>query len=117
MVQRLTYRTRHSYATKSNQTRVVKTPGKDPSLLVFQSNYGSSITSMYETLVLIALPLGFNLWVGFKIASCYVGDVYFDVLGFFLFSSVFKTLDRFHLEFVNFFFVCFSFIFEFYCVG
>jgi len=28
MVQRLTYRTRHSYATKSNQTRVVKTPGK-----------------------------------------------------------------------------------------
>ncbi|KAF8712940.1 hypothetical protein HU200_028724 [Digitaria exilis] len=28
MVQRLTYRKRHSYATKSNQTRVVKTPGK-----------------------------------------------------------------------------------------
>lgn len=27
MVQRLTYRTRHSYATKSNQHRVVKTPG------------------------------------------------------------------------------------------
>ncbi|XP_072972830.1 large ribosomal subunit protein eL34-like [Typha angustifolia] len=27
MVQRLTYRRRHSYATKSNQTRVVKTPG------------------------------------------------------------------------------------------
>ncbi|OVA09010.1 Ribosomal protein L34Ae [Macleaya cordata] len=27
MVQRLTYRTRHSYTTKSNQTRVVKTPG------------------------------------------------------------------------------------------
>uniref|UniRef100_A0A453RXE8 60S ribosomal protein L34 n=1 Tax=Aegilops tauschii subsp. strangulata TaxID=200361 RepID=A0A453RXE8_AEGTS len=27
MVQRLTYRKRHSYATKSNQTRVVKTPG------------------------------------------------------------------------------------------
>ncbi|XWS23193.1 hypothetical protein CRYUN_Cryun29cG0100100 [Craigia yunnanensis] len=26
MVQRLTYRTRHSYATKSNQHRVVKTP-------------------------------------------------------------------------------------------
>ncbi|RWR84022.1 60S ribosomal protein L34 [Cinnamomum micranthum f. kanehirae] len=26
MVQRLTYRTRHSYATKSNQTRVVKNP-------------------------------------------------------------------------------------------
>ncbi|AQK50759.1 60S ribosomal protein L34-3 [Zea mays] len=26
MVQRLTYRKRHSYATKSNQTRVVKTP-------------------------------------------------------------------------------------------
>ncbi|RWW56021.1 hypothetical protein BHE74_00037295 [Ensete ventricosum] len=30
MVQRLTYRKRHSYATKSNQTRVVKTPGNDP---------------------------------------------------------------------------------------
>lgn len=29
MVQRLTYRKRHSYATKSNQTRVVKTPGLD----------------------------------------------------------------------------------------
>ena len=28
MVQRLTYRKRHSYATKSNQHRVVKTPGK-----------------------------------------------------------------------------------------
>merc|ERR1711862_121232 len=27
MVQRLTYRRRHSYATKSNKTRVVKTPG------------------------------------------------------------------------------------------
>ncbi|WJX23071.1 60S ribosomal protein L34 [Trifolium repens] len=27
MVQRLTYRGRHSYATKSNQHRVVKTPG------------------------------------------------------------------------------------------
>ncbi|XP_039774692.1 60S ribosomal protein L34-like [Panicum virgatum] len=27
MVQRLTYRKTHSYATKSNQTRVVKTPG------------------------------------------------------------------------------------------
>eukprot|EP00250_Pteridium_aquilinum_P007639 c17313_g1_i1 orf=581-949(-) len=33
MVQRLTYRRRHSYATKSNQTRVVKTPGGK---LVFQ---------------------------------------------------------------------------------
>ena len=32
MVQRLTYRKRHSYATKSNQTRVVKTPGPDPFL-------------------------------------------------------------------------------------
>ncbi|RWW00107.1 hypothetical protein BHE74_00029904 [Ensete ventricosum] len=32
MVQRLTYRKRHGYATKSNQTRVVKTPGKDPIL-------------------------------------------------------------------------------------
>ncbi|XP_043723428.1 60S ribosomal protein L34-like isoform X2 [Telopea speciosissima] len=27
MVQRLIYRMRHSYATKSNQTRIVKTPG------------------------------------------------------------------------------------------
>ncbi|CAN1357254.1 60S ribosomal protein L34 [Linum perenne] len=27
MVQRLTYRRRHSYATKSNQHRIVKTPG------------------------------------------------------------------------------------------
>mmetsp|Transcript_7815 Transcript_7815/g.14035 ORF Transcript_7815/g.14035 Transcript_7815/m.14035 type:complete len:115 (-) Transcript_7815:94-438(-) len=33
MVQRLTYRRRHSYATKSNTTRVVKTPGGK---LVFQ---------------------------------------------------------------------------------
>ena len=34
MVQRLTYRKRHSYATKSNQTRVVKTPGEgSPSAL------------------------------------------------------------------------------------
>lgn len=28
MVQRLTYRRRHSYATKSNQVRKVKTPGE-----------------------------------------------------------------------------------------
>ncbi|KAI8031375.1 60S ribosomal protein L34 [Camellia lanceoleosa] len=34
MVQRLTYRKRHSYATKSNQNRVVKTPG---GRLVYQS--------------------------------------------------------------------------------
>ncbi|KAL6551557.1 60S ribosomal protein L34 [Orobanche gracilis] len=34
MVQRLTYRGRHSYATKSNQHRVVKTPGGK---LVYQS--------------------------------------------------------------------------------
>ncbi|KAJ7527526.1 hypothetical protein O6H91_16G059600 [Diphasiastrum complanatum] len=34
MVQRLTYRRRHSYATRSNQTRVVKTPG---GRLVFQT--------------------------------------------------------------------------------
>ncbi|KAL0381059.1 UNVERIFIED_CONTAM: 60S ribosomal protein L34 [Sesamum angustifolium] len=34
MVQRLTYRARHSYATKSNQHRVVKTPGGK---LVYQS--------------------------------------------------------------------------------
>ncbi|KAL9262388.1 Large ribosomal subunit protein eL34-like protein [Drosera capensis] len=34
MVQRLTYRRRHSYATKSNQHRVVKTPGGK---LVYQS--------------------------------------------------------------------------------
>ncbi|CAH9100964.1 unnamed protein product [Cuscuta europaea] len=34
MVQRLVYRSRHSYATKSNQNRVVKTPGGK---LVFQS--------------------------------------------------------------------------------
>ncbi|EGD83207.1 60S ribosomal protein L34 [Salpingoeca rosetta] len=33
MVQRLTYRRRHSYNTKSNRTRVVKTPG---GRLVFQ---------------------------------------------------------------------------------
>jgi hypothetical protein len=30
MVQRLTYRKWHSYATKSNQTRVIKTPGDIP---------------------------------------------------------------------------------------
>eukprot|EP00252_Welwitschia_mirabilis_P006811 TRINITY_DN1770_c1_g1_i1.p2 TRINITY_DN1770_c1_g1~~TRINITY_DN1770_c1_g1_i1.p2 ORF type:complete len:121 (-),score=16.29 TRINITY_DN1770_c1_g1_i1:185-547(-) len=34
MVQRLTYRKRHSYATKSNQRRIVKTPG---GRLVFQT--------------------------------------------------------------------------------
>ncbi|CAH9109080.1 unnamed protein product [Cuscuta europaea] len=34
MVQRLVYRSRHSYATKSNQNRVVKTPGGK---LLFQS--------------------------------------------------------------------------------
>jgi hypothetical protein len=33
MVQRLTYRKRHSYVTKSNQTRVVKTPGLDTLIL------------------------------------------------------------------------------------
>ncbi len=34
MVQRLTYRRRHCYATKSNQTRVVKTPGQSSRPLV-----------------------------------------------------------------------------------
>ena len=29
MVQRLTYRRRHPYATRSNKTRVVKTPGAE----------------------------------------------------------------------------------------
>ena len=29
MVQRLTYRRRHCYATKSNKQRVVKTPGEE----------------------------------------------------------------------------------------
>jgi hypothetical protein len=39
MVQRLTYRKRHSYATKSNQTRVVKTPGS-PSICSFLLDLG-----------------------------------------------------------------------------
>ena len=30
MVQRLTYRRRHCYATRSNKIRVVKTPGPQP---------------------------------------------------------------------------------------
>ncbi|XP_059299900.1 large ribosomal subunit protein eL34 isoform X1 [Lycium ferocissimum] len=34
MVQRVTYRKRHSYATKSNQHRVVKTPGTNPTSLL-----------------------------------------------------------------------------------
>ncbi|CAM8960314.1 unnamed protein product [Rhodiola kirilowii] len=34
MVQRLTYRKRHNYSTKSNQNRVVKTPGGE---LVYQT--------------------------------------------------------------------------------
>ncbi|KNA04744.1 hypothetical protein SOVF_196870 [Spinacia oleracea] len=34
MVQRLTYRRRHNYATKSNQHRIVKTPGEK---LVYQT--------------------------------------------------------------------------------
>ena len=32
MVQRLTYRRRHSYATRSNKVRKVKTPGEDAAL-------------------------------------------------------------------------------------
>jgi ribosomal protein L34E len=43
MVQRLTYRKRHSYATKSNQTRVVKTPGS-PHLVVLARS-GRSLVS------------------------------------------------------------------------
>jgi hypothetical protein len=39
MVQRLTYRKRHSYATKSNQTRVVKTPGPDSLPLFFPTRF------------------------------------------------------------------------------
>uniref|UniRef100_A0A0D9X883 60S ribosomal protein L34 n=1 Tax=Leersia perrieri TaxID=77586 RepID=A0A0D9X883_9ORYZ len=35
MVQRLTYRKRHSYATKSNQTRVVKTPVRERIIRAF----------------------------------------------------------------------------------
>ena len=33
MVQRLTYRRRHCYATKSNKQRIVKTPGARVELL------------------------------------------------------------------------------------
>lgn len=51
MVQRLTYRKRHSYATKSNQTRVVKTPGPDP------------------LLVLSFLPFSFHFWWSHRSAS------------------------------------------------
>ncbi|RWW25163.1 hypothetical protein GW17_00010508, partial [Ensete ventricosum] len=47
MVQRLTYRKRHSYATKSNQTRVVKTPGKYPilaSLICFRRRWEACLS-------------------------------------------------------------------------
>uniref|UniRef100_A0A453KYG5 Uncharacterized protein n=1 Tax=Aegilops tauschii subsp. strangulata TaxID=200361 RepID=A0A453KYG5_AEGTS len=46
MVQRLTYRKRHSYATKSNQTRVVKTPGPDPLLLPFPRRFSRMLWSL-----------------------------------------------------------------------
>ena len=50
MVQRLTYRRRHSYATKSNKVRKVKTPGGNTSslLLSLYSHLGtdSSRTSL-----------------------------------------------------------------------
>lgn len=38
MVQRLTYRKRHSYATKSNQHRVVKTPGMFLSGMIYTTS-------------------------------------------------------------------------------
>lgn len=71
MVQRLTYRKRHSYATKSNQTRVVKTPGEDrilsPSLLVvgvsdlFLGLPRSSIASFFIYLCSDSVLIGFFL--------------------------------------------------------
>ncbi|XP_056850219.1 60S ribosomal protein L34-1-like [Raphanus sativus] len=42
MVQRLVYRSRHSYATKSNQHRILKTPG-----LSFSKN--QTLPSIYKT--------------------------------------------------------------------
>ncbi|RZS16826.1 hypothetical protein BHM03_00048883 [Ensete ventricosum] len=59
MVQRLTYRKRHSYATKSNQTRVVKTPGNDPisPSLFFRLTIGGFFSLVLCSLALSLLGL------------------------------------------------------------
>jgi hypothetical protein len=51
MVQRLTYRKRHSYATKSNQTRVVRTPGIDPLLSLIPAFAGGFLICLGVVLI------------------------------------------------------------------
>ena len=54
-MQRLTYRKRHSYATKSNQTRVVKTPGKNPIFSFLSSALGCTRSLQAFAPFLVAL--------------------------------------------------------------
>ncbi|WVZ25925.1 hypothetical protein V8G54_004469 [Vigna mungo] len=61
MVQRLTYRKRHSYATKSNQHRVVKTPGN------FSSPALYSRLSQLRCAVLLARVRLSLTWCGGKL--------------------------------------------------
>lgn len=53
MVQRLTYRKRHSYATKSNQTRVVKTPGATRPFLLAPRMYSWRVLDLLLLLLLV----------------------------------------------------------------
>ena len=61
MVQRLTYRTRHSYATKSNQHRVVKTPGQSCS---FKNDAAFSALLFFIIIVFMKIMFFFFMKVG-----------------------------------------------------
>lgn len=73
MVQRLTYRKRHSYATKSNQHRIVKTPGNhlyaNPTLDPFYVFSFDFLFVEFNAKGLVSSPvefvLGFHGIVGF----------------------------------------------------
>lgn len=65
MVQRLTYRKRHSYATKSNQNRVVKTPGMVPILSMFLTY----LCFFYKTLMHFWLVRNVKIHVEFLFPS------------------------------------------------
>jgi large subunit ribosomal protein L34e len=84
MVQRLTYRTRHSYATKSNQHRIVKTPGT-PFISI------SSLVSIFLGFIYSVHMRG--IWFGILIL--FVGFVFvFDVLGVIGGKLVYQTTKK-----------------------
>lgn len=74
MVQRLTYRKRHSYATKSNQHRVVKTPGI-PFTHVYMHLYQREYINMLDMWLHISL---YELYLWRVLLICYKAMIFME---------------------------------------